>query len=182
MSKIKVFLVSLFLMVTGSVQATPQTQLERVQVTIYSDYLCRYCREQYSVLKSLPDAILGVMDIEYRDYPIRGKASNEIAIMMNMIKMKNEQAYHEIHDQLMMLPMVGDRSDVEAFVRLSSSYVGLDEIAPYLSNASDKVDTDLRMGRSAGITVTPTLFINGTRFDGMLNADQLIEALSYAIN
>ena len=148
-----------------------------VSLLVYGDYLCPYCRRLRFVLAQLR-ATLG----ESLIYVFRHLPNERVHPGADMLARATEAAaaqgrFWEMHDWLYeQEPPIGEER-VLAFVQS----LGLDMDRFRRDLVSDavraRVSEDLTEGRNIGITVTPTFFIDGVRYDDAWDFHSLLEAL-----
>ena len=147
-------------------------------VLIYGDYLCPYCRRLGQVLDRLRRALGERMVHVFRHYP------NELAHPgSELASIGAEAAGHqghfwEMHDAL----YEGEptRVDKRRLLELAES-LGLDterfERDLDEPKLQQRVQEDLADGRRNGVRATPTIFIDGIRYDGAWDFYSMLEAL-----
>ncbi|HXX66727.1 MAG TPA: Na+/H+ antiporter NhaA [Polyangiaceae bacterium] len=154
---------------------------DSVEVVGYQDFLCPYCRRLRQVLKRLRERLGDRLVYVYRQFPneranpgadLAARASEAAAL---------QGRFFEMHDRLFdHQPPIG-RDDLVDFART----IGID-VAGFVRDLDGdqtraRVDEDLADGRRNGVTATPTLFIDGIRYDGAWDFDSLLEALERPI-
>jgi Na+:H+ antiporter, NhaA family len=147
-------------------------------VLIYGDYLCPYCRRLGQVLDRLRRALGERMVHVFRHYP------NELAHPgSELASIGAEAAGHqghfwEMHDAL--YEGEATRVDKRRLLELAES-LGLDterfERDLDEPKLQQRVQEDLADGRRNGVRATPTIFIDGIRYDGAWDFYSMLEAL-----
>src|SRR5258708_8792712 len=148
-----------------------------VSVVVYGDYLCPYCRRLRHVLARLRQALGERLAYVFRQFP------NERAHPGAPLSSRDGEAavkqgrFWKMHDILYeQEPPVTEKHvfkvanelglDIERFRRDLEA----DEIR-------NRVDEDLAEGKRNGVTGTPTLFVDGMRYDGAWDFYSMLEAL-----
>ncbi|MGH7024953.1 MAG: Na+/H+ antiporter NhaA [Caulobacteraceae bacterium] len=149
----------------------------RVTVLIYGDYLCPYCRRLRLVLDRLRQALGERMAYVFRHFP--NEQAHPGAMLMSLgAEAAGEQGrFWEMHDALYAREPPLNRT---VLLEIAAS-LGLDRerFERDLDNPSlrERVGGDLAAGRRNGVTATPTIFIDGMRYDGAWDFYSMLEAL-----
>lgn len=147
-----------------------------VTLVEYGDYECPYCGEAYPVLKAVQGEMGDALRFVFRNFPlaemhphaVHAAAFAEMAATAGMFWQAHDLLY-ENQDALT------DR-DLLAY----GHRLGLPQsrLAEALDGGFDaKIRADFRGGVRSGVNGTPTLFINGLRYDGARDAGTLIDVL-----
>ncbi|MDB6011535.1 MAG: Na(+)/H(+) antiporter NhaA [Gammaproteobacteria bacterium] len=151
-------------------------------VLIYGDYLCPYCRRLRQVLDRLRRALGERMVYVFRHYPNeRAHPGSELASIA--AEAAGQQGrFWEMHDALYERePTLVDKPRL---LQIAGS-LGLDterfELALDDPKLRQRVQEDLTDGRRNGVTATPTIFIDGIRYDGAWDFYSMLEALERPI-
>ena len=152
---------------------------EDAPITIieFSDFACPYCQESYIGLKAIRKKYEDKVKIIYRDYPLH---DNSIFLSLSAKCAGEQGKFWEMHDKLFksqedltndsIKKIANDlRLDMEAF---NDCY----DNDKYQGN----IQKDLAAGVKAGVEGTPTLFINGEKFAGVI-PKSILEQILYAI-
>jgi Na+:H+ antiporter, NhaA family len=147
-------------------------------VVMYADFLCPYCRRLRQVVLRLRRALGERLVYVFRHYPNeRAHPGSELAAAA--AEAAARQGYFwEMHDGIFDRdPKVVDK---QALLKIAAS-LGLD-LKRFERDLEDpklrkRVREDLDDGRHNGVTATPTLFIDGIRYDGAWDFHSLVEAL-----
>ncbi len=145
-----------------SVDDDPSRGPEDAPVTIveFGDFTCGYCRRSRAVVKRVLEEYGDKVRMVYRDFPLgdrtRGWRAAEAAQCAGV-----QDKFWEFYDSLFEEPGALD----DAGLKAHAQKVGLDEEAftACLESGrfSEEVKGDKEAGRRAGVTATPTFFING---------------------
>jgi NhaA family Na+:H+ antiporter len=148
-----------------------------VSLVVYGDYLCPYCRRLRYVLAQLRSTLGESLIYVFRHLP-NGRVHPGADMLARATEAASAQGrFWQMHDWLYeQEPPIGAER-VLAFAQT----LGLDmerfrrDLDSEATRA--RVDEDLSEGRSHGITVTPTFFIDGVRYDDAWDFHSLLEAL-----
>ena len=169
--------------------ATPPLGAAGAPVTIveFSDFQCPFCKRMTDVLEKevLPKQD-GKVNVVFRNFPLSmhpwAKNAAEIA---ECAQLQQPEAFWAMHDFFFQnqatLQTATMKDQAMAF---AATVKGIDQ--PKFATCVDRelglgpVTQDLQLGDKMGIHGTPTLFINGVRFDGMRSADEINQLVERA--
>jgi NhaA family Na+:H+ antiporter len=148
-----------------------------VSIVLYGDYLCPYCRRLRPILDRLRQALGERLAYVFRHFPNEGAHPGSTFIARAAEAAANQGRFWEMHDRLYTQePPLSEKQVPEFAVAL-----GLDMARFRRDLESDearrRVDEDLADGRRNGVTGTPTLFVDGLRYDGAWDFYSMLEAL-----
>jgi protein-disulfide isomerase len=144
----------------------------------YGDYQCPYCGEVHPVIKAVQERLGKRLCFAFRNFPLTNSHpfAEHAAEAAEAAGLQGK--LWEMHDLLFENQ---DGLDDEALAGYPSA-LGVDatqlikEIQTGLHG--DRVREDFRSGARAGVNGTPTFFINGVRYDGAYEVDQMLAALT----
>jgi NhaA family Na+:H+ antiporter len=148
-----------------------------VSVVVYGDYLCPYCRRLRLVLDRLRQALGERLAYVFRHFPNEAAHPGATFISRATEAAARQGRFWEMHDRL----YEEEPSLSEDQVLDIAAALGLDMERFRRDLDSDearrRVDEDLAEGRRNGVTGTPTIFIDGFRYDGAWDFYSMLEAL-----
>jgi len=147
---------------------------ENAPVTIveYADFQCPYCRNAHVTVEQLLLEYADQVRYVYRDYPL----PNHLRALpaAQAARCAAEQGkFWEYFEHLMM--MNGDLGDEDLLRRAEAVGLDAEEFSGCVESDRHKelVDRHFKSGQAAGVTGTPTFFINGRRVAGAKSYEQL---------
>jgi NhaA family Na+:H+ antiporter len=153
------------------------TEPGAVTVLIYGDYLCPYCRRLRGVIARLRRALGERLAYVFRHFPNEhAHPGAEFAAQASEAAGRQGQ-FWEMHDALYGLEPPLSRDHVLAAARgigLDMERFERDVADPALA---ERVQEDLADGRRNQVTATPTIFIDGQRYDGAWDFYSMLETL-----
>lgn len=149
-----------------------------VTIIEFSDFGCQYCKRVAATLEQVLNDYPDTVRVVYRHYPIQPD-SQRVARAANCA---HEQGrFWEYHDLLFANQHAHGNSALQLYARS----VGLDEstFADCLQSdrAAAAVKQDESEGSAAGVSGTPSFFINGRPLSGALPYDAFKEAIEEAL-
>ena len=160
-------------------QGAPVTGPENARITLieFSDFQCPYCRvaapQLHEVLKAFPTQV----KLIFKQFPLDIHSQAALAAAASVAAQKQGK-FWQMHDALF-----ADRANITraAVISLARNFsLDIPRFTADLDSkeTNAKVVQDITDGNHAGVEGTPTLFIDGQRFNGLINADALHPVLS----
>ncbi|HEY2176943.1 MAG TPA: Na+/H+ antiporter NhaA [Caulobacteraceae bacterium] len=149
----------------------------RVTVLIYGDYLCPYCRRLRPVLDRLRQALGERMVYVFRHFPNERAHPGAMLLSLGAEAAGRQGRFWDMHDALYARePPLGRTVllEIAASLGLDRDRFERDLDDPALRQ---RVDEDLDDGRRNGVSATPTIFVDGMRYDGAWDFYSMLEAL-----
>ncbi|HZC17587.1 MAG TPA: Na+/H+ antiporter NhaA [Caulobacteraceae bacterium] len=144
---------------------------------IYGDYLCPYCRRIRSVIERLRKALGDRLVYVFRHYP-NERVHPGAEFASDAAEAAGWQGkFWAMHDALYARepPLTHDHVlEAARDIGLDMDQFGRDLADPRVHN---RVIEDLSDGRRNGVTATPTIFIDGQRYDGAWDFYSMLEAI-----
>jgi NhaA family Na+:H+ antiporter len=146
-------------------------------VVIYSDYLCPYCRRLRGVIDRLFEALGDRLAYVYRQFPNERAHPGATRIAAAAEAAGRQGKFWEMHAAL----FTQEPPLTDAFVEEAARRLGLD-LAKFRRDLDDprireRIEEDLGDGRTSGVTATPTIFVDGVRYDGAWDFYSLLETI-----
>lgn len=158
----------------GAIAGNPKGD---VAVVVFFDYACPYCRQAHADALKLIKADPQVK-IVYRDFPVLSEASDEAA--MASLSAATQGRYGAFHNAMFEQPGQVSHERTIAMVRRA----GLDEVRTAKDLASPALKAEIRrnveLGRTLGLTGTPSYVIGNRILSGAVGADVLAAAVAEA--
>jgi protein-disulfide isomerase len=172
--------------IPSELRATPdsnkltESEDDKVTVVEFLDYQCPACAGYYAnVTKKIETEYAGRITFVTRNFPLtmhplaqQSAKAAEAAAKQG----KYAEMYHELYDNYQQWAVAPDgeqvSSDEQRAMTLFDSYataIGLDLGRFHTDMASaevqERVDADMAAGEKLGVASTPTIFVNGTKFE-----------------
>ncbi|HEY4161960.1 MAG TPA: Na+/H+ antiporter NhaA, partial [Dongiaceae bacterium] len=147
------------------------------EVVIYGDYLCPFCRRLMVVMKQLLEIFNGRIGYVFRHFPNEA-AHPGATLAARAAEAAGAQGYFwEMHDKLYETEPPLPQAQILGFAR--NLDLDFEQFEHDLEKAEllERVEQDIHEGRRNGVTGTPTIFINGMRYDGAWDLYSMIEVL-----
>jgi protein-disulfide isomerase len=152
-----------------------------VTLVEYGDYQCPYCGEAYPIIKRIQNKMGPQLRLVFRNFPL----TEMHPLAMGAAEMAEAAAlqdkFWQMHDTLYENQDTLDPDNLVEHARR----LGLDTVKLKADLAGKAVPTrvrsDFKSGVRSGVNGTPTLFINGVRFDGnWTDEGELLDVLKEA--
>ncbi len=150
-----------------------------VTLVEYGDYECPYCGEAYPVLKAVQRAMGDQLRFVFRNFPLAEMHPHALRAAEFAETAAGLGKFWQAHDMLYENQTALRDADLYAYgLRLG---LDTDVVTQGLDGRFDrKIKEDFTGGIRSGVNGTPSLFINGLRYDGERDIDSLVSALRQA--
>jgi protein-disulfide isomerase len=148
-----------------------------VVIVEYGDYECPYCGRAYWVIKELLEQLGGQIAFVFRNFPVTETHPRANAVAEALEAAGGQGRFWEMHDWFYEHQHQLEGLDLERHAGI----IGLDveQWRKELRERAyrDRVHEDLETGRESGVTGTPTLFMNGVRYQGDYDFQSMVAAI-----
>jgi Na+:H+ antiporter, NhaA family len=144
---------------------------------VYGDFLCPYCRQLGQVLVRLRRALGEQLAYVFRHFPNERAHPGAVLMSLGSEAAGRQGRFWDMHDALYAHALPIDEKvllEIAASLGLDMQRFRADLRDPGLSA---RVEEDLADGRRNGVSATPTIFIDGVRYDGAWDFYSMLEAL-----
>ncbi len=145
----------------------------------FCDFGCGFCGKVAPTIKELEKNYGDRLRVVFRQFPLnpdRTKLAAEASVEAHV-----QGRFWQYHDKLFANSQALGRADLERYAQ----EIGLDmaRFRTALDNRmhSSVVEADMALGRSAGVSGTPTFVLNGYQFSGALPVDQFSKMIDDAL-
>ena len=149
------------------IKGNPDAEVVLVE---YSDFQCPACRAMYPIVSGLMEQYGESIRFEYRHFPIERAHPYAIQAAMAVEAAGQQNKFYEFHDLVFENQAEWSQSATpNVFFAQYAEDLGLDvDLYKRHANASllrEKVRSQQQQGLDAGVTGTPTMFLNGERME-----------------
>jgi protein-disulfide isomerase len=143
----------------------------------YGDYECPYCGDAYSELKAVKEAIGDSLCFAFRNFPLAQAHPHAERAAEFAEAASSSGRFWEMHD---VLYENQEALDDESLVGYATQVgLGRTQIESAMRGEyRSRIQRDFASGVRSGVNGTPSLFINGERYDGPRDADSLIDLMT----
>jgi protein-disulfide isomerase len=152
----------------------------RVTLVEYGDFECPSCGEAFPLVKAARRAFGDNLRFVFRHFPLRASHPHALAAARAAEAAAEQGRFWQMHDRLFGRQHALTDDDLRRHARKLG--LDLERFARTAgSPASEQhVLADLASGNRSGVRGTPSLFINGVRYDGPLERAPLMATLARA--
>ena len=143
----------------------------------YGDYECPFCGEFHPVIKAIQEQMGEKLCFAFRNFPLPNSHPHAIHAAGAAEAAGAQGQFWEMHDLLFENQDALEDEDLLRYavtLRLDAHRVMADVQA---DRHSGRIRQDFKSGTRAGVNGTPTLFINGERYDGARDLRPLLAAI-----
>jgi protein-disulfide isomerase len=163
----------------GVASHTPTTGADKpvVEVIEFADFECPYCSVMANALNEVKPRFEGkAVRFAYRHFPLAFHPKARPAAEFSQCA-KEQGRFWQVHDHIYANMSEMGRDELMA----RASDLGLDSAKLEACLASERpgreVEADFEAGKRVGVEGTPTLYINGRRFQGRPTAEGIAQAI-----
>ncbi|MBY0503619.1 MAG: thioredoxin domain-containing protein [Bryobacteraceae bacterium] len=162
-----------------SVEGSPVKGPENARITLveFSDFQCPYCIRAVAQLEAVMKAYPRDVKLIYKQFPLDNHSQARLAAQASLAA-HAQGKFWPLHDRM----YSRSREINRANILLWANEFGLDmpKFTAMMDAPATKqaVDRDIEEGSRVGVEGTPTLFINGKKYQGALEPSVLIGLLA----
>jgi len=149
-----------------------------IKLLEYGDYECPFCAETHALVKEIQRRLGDDLLFAFRNFPLANIHPHAEHAAEAAEAAGDQGNFWGMHDLLFENQAALEDDDLAAY----AAELGLDAkrlLREVTSNVyAARIREDFKAGVRGGVNGTPTLFINGERYDGPLNAENLLSALT----
>ncbi len=151
-----------------------------VKIVEFADFQCPACKTAHPIVKSVVGENLDKVYFVYRHYPLSSHKNGKVA--SQAAEAAGQQGkFWEMHDLL--YQKQSDWSNATSAEQVFEGYakdLGLDigRFKEEMDIAIGVVNLDYADANKVGVSSTPTFFINGQKYSGVIPADKLLEIIA----
>lgn len=151
-----------------------------IMLVEYGDYECPYCGEAYPVIKEVQERLGNRLCFAFRNFPLVNSHPHAQHAAEAAEAAGAQGRFWEMHDILYENQSALEDADLARY----ASALGLDGrrlVSEVLAGGyTGRVREDFQSGARNDVNGTPSFFINGVRYDGMTDVQELLTALTGA--
>ncbi len=158
-----------------------------VVIVVFSDFQCPYCAQEAKTLRTeIPKAYPEQVRVFFHDYPLpTHNWSKPAAIAGRCIFEQEPLVFWDFHDWIFENQNSITPTNLIDKVMEFASGKGVDALklggCIERGETAETIEQSIKQGQSAGVSSTPTLFINGRRMGGSHKWEQLKPIIDYEI-
>jgi protein-disulfide isomerase len=149
-----------------------------IKLLEYGDYECPYCGEAYSVVKAIQEQLGERLCFAFRNFPLVNSHPHAQHAAEAAEAAGAQGRFWEMHDLLYENQEALEDEDLAEYA--TSLGLNAEQLMKELQAGTyaARVRQDFRSGARLGVNGTPSFFINGVRYDGNYDLEELVAALT----
>ncbi|MGE3541936.1 MAG: thioredoxin domain-containing protein [Candidatus Tectimicrobiota bacterium] len=147
-----------------------------VTIVEFSDYQCPYCRQVQASLKRLLKEYEGKVRLVFRDFPLRNIHPQAQKAAEAAQCAGEQQQFWPYHDRLFAVTSL-QNEDLKKYAQELSLNVEQFTTCLDSNKQAGGIDEDMRAGQQAGVSATPSFFVNGFLVSGAASYERLKEVV-----
>ena len=156
------------------ISGNPAALIELVE---YGDYECPHCGRAYPIIKDIQQKLGSELKFVFRNFPLSKIHPHAFSAAVATEAAGLQNKFWEMHDIIFENQKTLDAENILLFAR--SIDLDLERFKNDIQQKPlmEKVDKDFESGIRSAVNRTPTFFINGNKYDGEWEGDQLFQYL-----
>lgn len=144
----------------------------------YADYQCPYCGDAAQILKGVRQQLGDRLQFVFRNFPLADAHPNALQAAEAAEAAGFQGKFWEMHDVLFEHQRQLDSAHLVRFARQLG--LDLDRFEQDMKDhtAYARIQSNVESGRRSGVDQTPSFFIDGERYEGDWESNQLLESLA----
>ncbi len=164
--------------VSGSPTLGPPDAL--VTVVMFSDHECGFCRRAYQVVRAALKTHPKALRLVYKHFPLSGHVQGLLSAQAaTCVLAQGSKLFWAFHDKAMAANDLSPDT-LLAMAKAAGAEPKLVTACLKAKMGTAAVKADLKLGEALGIDGTPTFYINGKRYPGLLSPAELDQAIAQA--
>lgn len=153
------------------IQGDPNASVELVE---YGDYQCPYCGEAYYEIKELQKRLGRKLKFVFRNFPLTSVHRYAMDAAVAAEVAGHFGNFWKMHDMLFENQSALEDDDLIRYAEKIGIKAEAFETEFGSKKYEEKIDDDLESGLRSGVNGTPSLFINGEKYEGEFSAVSLL--------
>ncbi|OGD86127.1 hypothetical protein A2164_03915 [Candidatus Curtissbacteria bacterium RBG_13_35_7] len=150
-----------------------------VQVVEFSDFQCPACKSAHTIVKKILETKGDQVYFVFRHYPLsihkNGKTASQAAESAG-----SQGKFFEMSD--LIFENQKDWQDANNAKEIFEGYakqleLDVDKFKDEFDNGTGRINSDFALGNKSGVESTPTFFINGQKYPGVMQLDQFEQTI-----
>lgn len=159
--------------------------LERPKVTLveFADYQCPFCVKVHPEIEKILKTYKGQVQYVYRDFPLLDKHAQALPAAIAAHCAEAQNKFWDMH-KLLFDRAPNDTLNPDKFADMAKELnLNVSEFKKCQNDPAQKVaiNADVQEGVKVGVDATPTIYINGQKYDGYISYDGLKRAIDNAL-
>jgi protein-disulfide isomerase len=149
----------------------------RIELVEYGDYECPHCGRAYPIIKKIQQQLGNDLKFIFRNFPIAEAHPHAVNAALAAEAAALQQKFWEMHDMIFENQDQLEWEHLLAYAKAIKLDLNRFKTDVKSKALQDKVETDFESGIRSGVNGTPSLFINGKKFEGDWAGGELMESL-----
>jgi protein-disulfide isomerase len=147
----------------------------------YGDYQCPHCGHAYPIIKQIQEELGNDLNFVFRNFPLSESHPQAFIAAVATEAAARQDAFWPMHDVVFENQR---RLNYTSLLEYASSInADKEQLATDMESEElkQKVEDDFESGIVSGVNGTPTFFVNGKRYNGAIDNDDLLNFLKEQI-
>jgi len=153
-----------------------------IELVEYGDYQCPYCGAAYPMVKRIQEKLSDKLKFVFRNFPLRNIHPHAMAAAIAAEAAALQGKFWQMHDIVFENQTKLGQSSLLKYakqIEIDIDKFTIDIARPELS---EKIEVDFESGIRSGVNGTPTFFINGEKYNGSFEGDDMLDFITAYYN
>jgi protein-disulfide isomerase len=144
----------------------------------YGDYQCPHCGHAYPIIKDIQEKMGDSLRFVFRNFPLNELHPQAFMAAVATEAAARQNAFWAMHDIVFENQQSLNSDNIMDYAKAID--LDVNQFSSDLQDAAlrQKVETDFESGIMSGVNGTPTFFINGSRYNGSWEENELLKVLN----
>ncbi|KKR78377.1 MAG: Periplasmic thiol:disulfide interchange protein DsbA [Candidatus Curtissbacteria bacterium GW2011_GWA1_40_9] len=156
-----------------------------VTIIEFADIQCPACKQAQPIIEKMLEENQGNVYFVFRHYPLSSHKNAKIAAQAAEAAGAQGKFFEMVHIQYLKQTDWSEKTNPREQFRSYAQELGLniDQFNKEMEDLKSSIESDFALGNKAGVNSTPTFFINGQKYPGVIQAEkfkQIIDSITSA--
>lgn len=152
---------------------TPDIINQKLSLTIFSAFTCSYSEKSAEIIAELHSEYPSELAIQFRNFPL-SMGKNDIEVHLSAIAADNQGRFDQFYWLAYKYKRKRSTAEIARLLDLDELRFNLDRED---SSSISKIRDDVQKAEALGVRVSPTIFIDGIKLEGLVDKATLVKII-----
>lgn len=148
-----------------------------IELVEYGDYECPYCGQAYPIIKAIQKKMGDKLKFVFRNFPLEDAHPHAMHAAIAAEAAAAQDKFWEMHDAIYEHQQALSDENLVGYAKKIGLNVDTFEKDFEKPETQKKVEDDFESGVRSGVNGTPSFFINGDKYNGNWEEEELLDYL-----
>lgn len=159
---------------TDHIQGNENAPIELVE---YGDYECSYCGQAYPIIKLIQKKMGDQLKFVFRNFPLEDAHPHAMHAALAAEAAALQNKFWEMHDAIYEHQKQLADGDLVNYAKNAGLDIKIFETDFAQPDIQKRIEEDFENGVRSGVNGTPSFFINGDKYNGSWEPEELLQYL-----